>query len=78
MASSLEEVFKELVSDPDPMTQVLGLYALGESAQDFDLLPEIRRYANSEKQMVKEAAGERWIVWRRVFTQKTFQQPSLP
>ena len=57
MASSLEEVFKELVGDPDPMIQVLGLYALGESAEDFDLLPEIRRYVNSEKQMVKEAAG---------------------
>ncbi|MGB5993198.1 MAG: HEAT repeat domain-containing protein, partial [Desulfobacterales bacterium] len=57
MASSLEEVFKELVGDPDPMIQVLGLYALGESAQDDALLPEIRRYANSKNQMEKEAAG---------------------
>lgn len=57
MASSLEDVFKEFVEDPDPMIQVLGLYALGESARDNALLPEIRRYANSENQMVKEAAG---------------------
>jgi len=46
-----------LVGDPDPMIQVLGLYALGESAQDDALLPEIQRYANSEDPMVKEAAG---------------------
>ena len=57
MASSLGEILKELVGDPDPMIQVLGLYALGESAQDDALLPEIQRYANSENQMVKEAAG---------------------
>jgi HEAT repeat protein len=56
MASSLEEVFKELVGDPDPMIKVLGLYALGESARDNALLPEIRRSANSESQMVKKAA----------------------
>jgi HEAT repeat protein len=57
MSSSLGEILKELVGDPDPMIQVLGLYALGESAQDFALLPEFRRYANSETRMVKEAAG---------------------
>jgi HEAT repeat protein len=57
MASSLEDVFKELVDDPNPMIQVLGLYALGESARNDALLPEIRRCANSENQMVKEAAG---------------------
>jgi hypothetical protein len=57
MSSSLGEILKELVGDPNPMIQVLGLYALGESAQGFALLPEIRRYANSENQMVKEAAG---------------------
>ncbi len=57
MASSLGEILKELVDDPDPMIQVLGLYALGESAQDDSLLPEIRAYANSGNQMVKEAAG---------------------
>jgi len=57
MASTLEDVFKELMDDPDPMTQVVGLYALGESAQDNALLSEIRRCANSENQTVKEAAG---------------------
>ena len=56
MTSSLEDVFKELVDDPDPMIQVLGLYALGESARDVALFSEIRRTANSENQMVKEAA----------------------
>ena len=58
IASSLGEILKELAGDLDPMIQVLGLYALGESAQDDSLLPEIRRYANSGNQMVKEAA--RW------------------
>ncbi len=57
MTSSLGEILKELMGDPDPMIQVLGLYALGESARDDALLPEIQRYANSENQMVKEAAG---------------------
>jgi len=56
-ASSVGEILKELVGDPDPMIQILGLYALGESAQDDALLPEIQRYANSEDSMVKEAAG---------------------
>jgi HEAT repeat protein len=57
MTSSLEEILKELFGDPDPMIQVLGLYAMGESVQDDSLLPEIQRYVNSENQMVKEAAG---------------------
>ena len=57
MASSPEDVFKQLVDDPDPMIQALGLYALEESARDDALLPEFRRYANSENQIVKEAAG---------------------
>ena len=57
MASSLGEILKELVGDPNPMIRVLGLYALGESARDDALLPEIRRYANSENPMVKESAA---------------------
>jgi HEAT repeat protein len=57
MASSLDEVFKGLVGDPDPMIQVLGLYAVAESAQGEALLFEIRRVADSDNQMVKEAAG---------------------
>jgi len=57
MVSSLGEILKELAGDPDPMIQVLGLYALGESAQDDSLLPEIQRYSDSKNQMVKEAAG---------------------
>jgi len=56
-ASSLGGVFKELVGDPDPMIQVLGLYALAESARDEALFPEIGRVANSDHPMVKEAAG---------------------
>jgi HEAT repeat protein len=56
MVSSLNEILKEFTGDPDPVIQVLGLCAMGESSQDDGLLPEIRRYANSENQMVKEAA----------------------
>lgn len=57
IASSLEEILKELIGDPDPMIQVLGLYAWGESSQDNALLPEIQKYVNPENQMVKDAAA---------------------
>jgi len=56
MAASLGEILKELAGDPDPMIQVLGLYALGESPQTDSLVPEIQRYAHSKNHLVKEAA----------------------
>ncbi|MBW2492071.1 MAG: HEAT repeat domain-containing protein [Deltaproteobacteria bacterium] len=60
MDSSLGEILKELVGDTDPVIRTLGLYALGESAKDDAMLPDIRRYARSENQMVKDAAG--WVL----------------
>jgi HEAT repeat protein len=55
--ASLGEILKELAGDPNPMIQVLGLYALGESPRDDSLLPEIQRCAQSRNHLVKEAAG---------------------
>lgn len=60
MASSLESILKELMGDSDPLIQALGIYAWGESAHSDALRPEVQRYANSENQMVKEAA--RWAM----------------
>ena len=56
MASSLEKILKELMNDPDPLIQALGIYAWGESAQSDALRPEVQRYVNSENQMAKDAA----------------------
>ena len=56
MVSSLEELLKGFINDPDPMIQSLGFYGLGESTIDESLLPEIGRHMNSENKMVKEAA----------------------
>lgn len=57
MVSSLEGILKELMGNPDPLIQSLGIYAWGESAPGDALRTEVQKYANAENQMVKEAAG---------------------
>ena len=56
-AASLKEVLKEIVNDPDPMIQSIGLYALGEMDRDDSLMSDIRKHTDSENRWVRQAAA---------------------